>query len=64
MQGAPLTVTRQNISNGYAQAVICNSGNANTRNKDGVEVAEQTCCLLARELGISAEDVIVALQQA
>lgn len=60
VQGAPLTVTRQNISNGYAQAVICNSGNANTCNKDGVEVAEQTCCLLARELGISAEDVIVA----
>ncbi|MDR0897932.1 MAG: bifunctional ornithine acetyltransferase/N-acetylglutamate synthase, partial [Oscillospiraceae bacterium] len=33
--GAPITVTRQNIANGKAQAVICNSGNANTCNKDG-----------------------------
>ena len=30
VKGAPLTVTKDNIRNGYAQAVICNSGNANT----------------------------------
>ena len=30
VKGAPLTVTQQNISDGYAQAIICNSGNANT----------------------------------
>ena len=30
VKGAPLTVTKNNISDGYAQAVICNSGNANT----------------------------------
>ena len=40
VKGAPLTVTKQHISDGYAQAVICNSGNANTCNKDGEEVAE------------------------
>ena len=30
VKGAPVYVTKNNISDGYAQAVICNSGNANT----------------------------------
>jgi len=60
VKGAPLTVTKSNISNGIAQAVICNSGNANTCNANGVEVAMETCEALAKELGISATDVIVA----
>ena len=34
--GAPITVTRRNIADGMAQAVVCNSGNANTCNADGV----------------------------
>ena len=58
--GAPITVTRENISNGVAQAVICNSGNANTSNADGVEKAKAMCELTAKALGISASDVIVA----
>ena len=60
VKGAPLTVTKQNISNGIAQAVICNSGNANTCNANGIEIAEQMCALLAKETGISKSDVIVA----
>lgn len=60
VKGAPLLVTKSNISNGYAQAMICNSGNANTCNANGVEVAEETCKILAKELGIDANDVIVA----
>ncbi len=60
VKGAPLTVTKQNISDGKAQAVICNSGNANTCNANGVEIATQTCELLAKELGINANDVVVA----
>ena len=60
VKGAPLAVTKQHISDGFAQAVICNSGNANTCNADGVEIAEQTSKLLGDELGISADDVIVA----
>ena len=60
VMGAPLTVTKQNISNGIAQAVICNSGNANTCNANGIEIAEQMCALLAKETGISKSDVIVA----
>ena len=60
VKGAPLTVTKNNISNGYAQAVICNSGNANTCNANGIEIAEKMCALLANELKIDASDVVVA----
>ena len=60
VKGAPLAVTKRNIADGYAQAVICNSGNANTCNADGVEVAEKMCALAGEALGIPAEDVIVA----
>ncbi len=58
--GAPITVTRANIADGRARAVICNSGNANTSNADGVEKAEAMCGLTAKALGISPSDVIVA----
>ena len=52
VKGAPLTVTNSNISNGFAQAVICNSGNANTCNANGIEIATLTCELLASSLNI------------
>ena len=57
VKGAPLTVTKKHIADGHAQAVICNSGNANTCNANGIEIAEQMSNLLAKELGINAEDV-------
>ncbi len=60
VKGAPLTVTKAHIADGYAQAVICNSGNANTCNANGIEIAEQMSALTADALGISAEDVVVA----
>jgi glutamate N-acetyltransferase/amino-acid N-acetyltransferase len=60
VKGAPLDVTRENIIDGYAQAVICNSGNANTCNANGHFIASETCRLLALELGIAKEDVVVA----
>ena len=60
VKGAPLTVTRRHLADGKAQAVICNSGNANTCNADGLEVAEGMSALAAKVLGIRAEDVIVA----
>ena len=40
VQSSPITVTKKNLADGYAQAVICNSGNANTCNADGMEKAE------------------------
>ena len=60
VKGAPLTVTKNNIADGKAQAVICNSGNANTCNANGIEIAEKTCALLADALKIDAKDVVVA----
>lgn len=60
VKGAPLTVTKNNIADGIAQAVICNSGNANTCNADGIEIAEKMCELVGNELNISAKDVVVA----
>ncbi len=60
VKGAPLTVTKNNIADGKARAVICNSGNANTCNANGIEIAEKTCALLGKELGISEKDIIVA----
>ena len=60
VKGAPLLVTKANIADGMAQAVICNSGNANTCNANGVEVAETMCKMLADKLNISANDVVVA----
>ncbi len=60
VKGAPLAVTKQNISNGVARAVICNSGNANTCNANGEEIAKQTCRLLADALCINESDVVVA----
>ena len=60
VKGAPLEVTRKNIEDGHARAVICNSGNANTCNANGEEIAKSTCELIANELNIEPEDVIVA----
>ena len=60
VKGAPLLVTKSNIANGKAQAIICNSGNANTCNVNGVDIAKQTCGFLAKELGIKEDDVVVA----
>ena len=60
VKGAPLTVTKQNIADGKAQAVICNSGNANTCNADGIEIANAMCALVQKHTGVKASDVVVA----
>ena len=60
VKGAPLLVTKQHLENGTAQAIICNSGNANTCNANGIEIAEQMSQLAAESLGIAAGDVVVA----
>ena len=60
VKGAPLTVTKRHLADGRAQAIICNSGNANTCNANGEYIAESTSALLAAGLGIRPEDVIVA----
>ena len=60
VKGAPLIVTKKHLENGIAQAVICNSGNANTCNANGIEIAEKMSSLLAKELNVNEKDVVVA----
>lgn len=60
VKGAPLYVTQQHLKNKKAQAIIINSGNANTCNLDGEEKAQMMCDIIAKELDIQADDVIVA----
>jgi len=60
VKGAPLIVTKSHLSDGKAQAVVCNSGNANTCNANGIQIAEEMSVLTAKALGISPDDVVVA----
>jgi glutamate N-acetyltransferase/amino-acid N-acetyltransferase len=57
--GAPITVTRKNLENGIAQAIVCNSGNANTCNADGVYIAEKMCEYTGAALGVDSADIII-----
>ena len=60
VQSSPITICKENLSDGYAQAVIVNSGNANTCNADGDMKARKMCDLAAEALGIKTDDIIVA----
>lgn len=59
VKGAPIIVSREHLNDGFAQAVIVNSGNANTCNDNGIEIAEEMCRLAANELGIDRNDILV-----
>ena len=58
--GANITVSKEHLKDGKAKAIICNSGNANTCNKNGVEIAKEMCKLTADALGIDEKEVAVA----
>ena len=60
VKGAPLTVTKAHIADGKAQAIICNSGNANTCNANGIEIAEGMAALVANAIPVEQSDVVVA----
>ena len=60
VKGAPLTVTKEHLADGTAQAIICNSGIANTCNADGIEKANAMCELVSGAIGVPANDVVVA----
>ncbi len=60
VKGAPLTVTKTHLQDGTARAIICNSGNANTCNADGIEIAEAMSAAVATALDIKATDGVVA----
>ena len=60
VKGAPIAVTKDHIADGIAQVIICNSGNANTCNADGIEIAEGMCQLVQQYTGVPAHNVIPA----
>lgn len=60
VKGAPIFVTQKHLVDGKAQAILCNSGNANTCNANGIEVADAMCALCADELHIHPSDIIIA----
>ena len=55
-----ILVTQEHLKNGKAQAIVANSGNANTCNADGYKKASDVCKLCASTLNIAEDDVIVA----
>lgn len=61
VKGAPLTVTKKHLTNKKAQAIIINSGNANTcTGDDGLAKANKMTTLCAKALNIKNDDVLVA----
>ncbi|MDD4849124.1 MAG: bifunctional glutamate N-acetyltransferase/amino-acid acetyltransferase ArgJ [Gemmiger sp.] len=58
--GASITVDRAHLADGYAQAIIINSGNANTCAPGGVQLATDVCALAGDALGIAPQDVLPA----
>lgn len=61
VKAAPLVLTKQYLKNNTAQAIICNSGNANCfTGKQGYSTAQKTALLIGQLLNINPQDVIVA----
>ncbi|MBQ1334401.1 MAG: bifunctional ornithine acetyltransferase/N-acetylglutamate synthase [Clostridia bacterium] len=60
VKSAPIYVTRDNLSDGRAMAVVANSGNANACVTGGQDAARKMCAAAAKALSIKPEDVIVA----
>ena len=58
--GAPIKVDRAHLTDGYAQAIVVNSGNANTCAANGVALAEECCDIVGKTLGIDPQDVLPA----
>ena len=61
VKGAPIYITKEHLTNKKAQAIIINSGNANTCNgDDGLNKAKKMTSLQAKELKLKADDILVA----
>lgn len=60
VKGAPIAITKAHLQDGYAQAILCNSGNANTCNANGEDIANGMCRLLSEHLQVAKEDIIIA----
>ena len=58
---APIYVTKEHLKDKKAQAIICNSGNANCcTGQDGIDKANDIANTLAEKLNIPKEDVLIA----
>ena len=60
VKGAPILVNQKHLADGYAQAIICNSGIANTCNANGIEMAEEMGKLVEKATGVKSDDVVIA----
>ena len=60
VKGAPILVNQKHLADGYAQAIICNSGIANTCNANGIELAEEMGKLVEKATGVKSDDVVIA----
>jgi glutamate N-acetyltransferase/amino-acid N-acetyltransferase len=57
--GAPVIVGRDHISDGFVQALVINSKNANVAmGQQGIDNATETCRIVGEELGINPRDVL------
>ena len=57
--GAPVIVGRKHIANGFAQALVINSKNANVAmGKQGIDNAIETCRIVGEALGVNPYDVL------
>ena len=57
--GAPVIVGRKHIADGFTQALVINSKNANVAmGKQGINNAIETCRIVGEELGVNSYDVL------
>lgn len=60
VKAEPVKLTKKHLGNGYAQAIVANSGNANAcTGAEGYENAERTARAAAKYLGIAGDDILV-----
>ncbi len=59
VKAAPVYLSMKNVENGEAQAIVCNSGNANACAPKGEENAYKMCVKTAEVLGLKPEQVLV-----
>ena len=61
VKAAPVLLSLEHIKAGRARAIIANAGNANAcTGQEGISNARMTASLIAKELGIRQEEVLVA----
>ena len=60
VKAAHIPVTKRHLADGKAQAVMCNSGNANACTPDGEEIAEKATGIAASYLGIDKDNILPA----